>query len=283
METLFTKTENKIANVVETKQYDTKDKILDIQVFETHDYAKFKHLKGNRKLNAVQIEKLIQSMKEWYVFTIIFINQFYEIIDGQNRFEAIKKLNLPVRYMILYNYGLKEVQKLNTLNRVWNNESYMDSFCEIKNEEYIKLRNFLKMFPDFNISTAQIILSNKSSAVTKSRNNKNLITNTNKRGAYRFNEFQTGNFYVENYELSVNNAKKLMEIKQYSEVYNRIQFVRCMINLFKNEKYNHTIFMKKLSSQPKSLTPCTNVTQYTQLVENIYNYRSRNKVSLIYS
>jgi len=55
-----------------------------------------------------------------------------------------------------------------------------------------------------------------------------------------------------------------------------------MILLFQNKNFDFNEFMHKIRLQPTALVNCADRDQYRALIENIYNYRSRQKVSLKY-
>jgi hypothetical protein len=54
------------------------------------------------------------------------------------------------------------------------------------------------------------------------------------------------------------------------------------MNLFNNDNFEFTQFIQKLKIQPTALVDCTTTVGYLLLIEDIYNYRSRTKVSLRY-
>ena len=83
------------------------------QVYKTEDYFLFKPIDGNRNKNLLHINRLKKSMESNYLFTVIIVNENYEIIDGQHRFEVIKELKLPLYYIVCNGYGLNEVHILN--------------------------------------------------------------------------------------------------------------------------------------------------------------------------
>ena len=60
-------------------------------VLSTTDYAKFKTLQGNRDVNKLHVSRLKESFKTAYLLSPIVVNQYYEIIDGQHRYEAAKE------------------------------------------------------------------------------------------------------------------------------------------------------------------------------------------------
>jgi hypothetical protein len=53
-----------------------------------------------------------------------------------------------------------------------------------------------------------------------------------------------------------------------------------MYGLMKNQNFEFTEFIQKLKIQPTALQHCTDVEQYTALIEEIYNYKRRDKVNL---
>ena len=71
-------------------------------------------------------------------------------------------------------------------------------------------------------------------------------------------------------------------IKTYYLGYNRSIFVGTMIGMLNNDKFDFNEFMHKLRLQPTALVDCANREQYKTLIEDIYNYKSRNKISLRY-
>ena len=77
------------------------------QVNSTNDYLKFKTLKGNRNVNKLHVRRLKESFKEAYLLSPIIVNQNFEIIDGQHRFEAAKSMELPINFIIC-NFQIKK-------------------------------------------------------------------------------------------------------------------------------------------------------------------------------
>ena len=92
--------------------------------------------------------------------------------------------------------------------------------------------------------------------------------------------FENGNFKIANWEIAISNANKVLMVKPYYNGYSRRSFTVAMINCFKNKNFNHADFLTKLSYQSVSLQDCTSVSQYTILIEEIYNYRRSKKVNL---
>ena len=252
------------------------------QVNQTTDYEKFKNLNGNRNVNTLHVRRLQESFAKSYLLSPILVNDNFEIIDGQHRFEAAKKSNLPINFISVSGYGLEEVQLLNTNMKNWKSVDYLQGFCDLKYPEYLRFRNFMRQFPHFSFMICDMLLTDSTNGSESGSARKELISNTNKAGYYTKNLFKEGALKIPNYELSIINAKKLMELRDFFEGYNRTVFVRAMIMLFKHDNFNFETFVSKLKLNPTALKPCVTVTDTKVLIEEIYNYRSQNKVSLRY-
>ena len=116
------------------------------QVHTTTDYFLFKSIEGNRNKNLLHINRLKKSMSENYLLTIIIVNEKYEIIDGQHRFDVIKELNLPLNYVVCKGYGLTEVHALNQNSKTWNADDYLDGYCRLKYPHYLKYSEFKERY-----------------------------------------------------------------------------------------------------------------------------------------
>jgi len=251
------------------------------QVRKTNDYSLFKPLVGNRVVNKLHVKRLKNSFEKTYLLNPIIVNDKFEIIDGQHRFQSAKELGKPVNFIVAPGYGLREVQILNENMKNWRKEDYLNAYCDLGHPEYLRFREFMNQFPDFGIVNCEALLRD-SINVKKSLRSTELISKTNKSGTYALNDFQEGNLEIKDYDSAVENAEKIMMVKPYYDGYNRRTFVSAMIMVFKNENYNHAQFLSKLSYQPNAIQHCVNVTQYKLIIEEIFNYRSREKVSLRY-
>lgn len=249
------------------------------QVNSTNDYAKFKIMKGNRDVNKLHVKRLKESFNEKYLLSPIVVNENYEIIDGQHRFAAAKEMGLPVNFIVCNGYSLKEVQLLNTNMKNWRKEDYLNAYCDLGYPAYLKFREFMDNYPDFGLAAAEVLLTQK---LTNNRNTKSpeIKSESNKSGTYSVRYFQEGELEIPNYAISVEHAEMIMMVKPYYDGFNRALFIRAMIGIFKNDLYSHSKFIQRISSNPGVLQHCSNITQYKLMIEDIYNFRSREKVSL---
>jgi hypothetical protein len=120
------------------------DKIAS-KIFVSKDYDKFKTLGGNRFVD--HSDKIVESIKNiGQLIAPIIVNEKFEVIDGQNRFEAYKKLELPVYYIIAEGYGISECVAMNSVSKNWTTDDYINSHAELGNRNYQILKDFIGEF-----------------------------------------------------------------------------------------------------------------------------------------
>jgi hypothetical protein len=234
------------------------------QVHTTTDYFLFKPIDGNRNKNFLHLSRLKKSIAENYLFTVIIVNENYEIIDGQHRFECIRELNLPLNYIVCSGYGLNEVHVLNQNSKTWNADDYLTGYCNLGYEDYLKYKRFKDKY-QFGHNECMGMLSNQ------------LAGN----GAL-FLKFKDGNFKVTHLKQAEHKAEKIWMLKNLYEGFKRRSFVYALIYLFDKPQFEFTEFLQKIKNQPTSLINCNDTKQYVSLIEEIYNYRRKDKVNLRY-
>lgn len=113
----------------------------------TKDYRLFKRLAGNRTVEKSRVNKIIESIKNvGYITSPIIVNEFMEVIDGQGRLEALKRLDLPVNYIVHKGIGIKECISMNIHQSNWKIYDYISSYAEQGNESYLRLKMLLDEF-----------------------------------------------------------------------------------------------------------------------------------------
>jgi hypothetical protein len=115
-------------------------------VLKTNDYSRFKSRDGNRSLNELHLKRLTQSVMQNDLLHAnpILVNEKYEIIDGQHRFNVCRQLQKPVHYVQVKGLGLSEIQILNANSKNWKLEDYIDGYCQMNLPEYCYLKNIMK-------------------------------------------------------------------------------------------------------------------------------------------
>lgn len=246
------------------------DKVV-AQVYETYDYGKFRIMeKGNRDIT--HSEKIARQMEEQFLFTVIIVNDKYEIIDGQNRYLASKSLGKPIRYVIAEGYGIKETRFYNMEAKNWQKKDFIKSFADEGNEEYLKFTEFQKRYSDFPSSVCEFLLRLSMCNDASDKSHKNT-----------FKSVQRGMFVISNYKRSCELADIAMSYKPFCEgqrhpIYKRKEFISAIIKLSRLEEFDNNLVIRKLNLNPRAFVPCLSSDEYIRMIEDIVNYRNKNKV-----
>jgi len=239
------------------------------EVYFTYDLDQFKNMHGNRDIQSAHVAKLRLSMeKHGMLINPVIVNHKMEIIDGQHRIEASKLCSKGIYYIQIprsFNYGIDHVQLYNINTRNWKVQDYVHLHATSGNEHYIKLQKFQKKFPNFGIALlAQMISQKKMSPGAVSQ----------------------GKLLVGDEDLAVEWAYKLLRVKTYFMGFNSRGFASTMMTLFRMELFDFERFMKKLALPGSPmLQNLTNQDKYLDLIDDIYNYRTKkeNKISFKYA
>lgn len=116
-------------------------------LFSTTDYFLFKKMRGNRSVSSNP--NLEEEIKEMGQLSPVMVNSNYEIIDGQHRVEVLKKLNKPVIFIISDHIVPRTIISINSTQRNWKNEDYLNFHCERGNGVYIRFAQIYKQYRKF--------------------------------------------------------------------------------------------------------------------------------------
>lgn len=249
------------------------------KVYKTNDLSIFKSIDGNRVPNLQHIKRLSQSISVYGMkCNPILVNEQMEVIDGQHRLAAAKEAKSFVYFIIVNGYDLKEVHTLNLNQKNWTKKDFMDGYANMGIESYIKLKKFVEKNEDFTFNDCIALCSNNVTGGNNSLNQRLVLDKTKESS----NVFEVGTWKGKDFDLAQEYANKIRMIKPYYLGYNRSTFVGTMIGLFQKENFDFNEFTHKLRLQPTALVDCANREQYKTLIEDIYNWRSRQKVNLRY-
>lgn len=230
------------------------NKVIEIQ--STKDYDKFLFLEGNRVLSEKHVERLMQSMTEDQCLSPIQVNEKMEVVDGNHRLNALRRLKKPVYYYIVKGAGLHTVQRLNSYTKNWTNDDYLQSFVDAGYKDYIQYTGFKDMYR-FGNSVNLLLLTgnvNRSEEETK---------------------FKSGGFKVKDIDKAVEYAMALEKMEKYVSWYKERSFAYAIIKAYKTKGFDYDKFLHKCSYQSRKLVKCANTEQYLEMIEEIYNHQSR--------
>jgi hypothetical protein len=227
-------------------------------VLKTNDYSKFKSKDGNRNLNELHLKRLTESVKQNDLLHAnpILVNENYEIIDGQHRFNVCRQLGKSIHYIKVKGLGLQEIQILNANSKNWKLDDYIDGYCQMNLPEYCYFKNLIRKT---NLGITSLLAL--------------FVTGTTSGNAME--SLKTGNLKLGHKTRGLIILEWIEEwTKHYPNSFRRT-FIVALVNLYNVKGYSHEKMMQKIKYQSTKLVDCTNTKTYLALLEEIYNFKER--------
>ncbi|GMX60618.1 ParB N-terminal domain-containing protein [Paenibacillus elgii] len=234
------------------------------EVFITKDYDRFNTIDGNRIINELHVKRLIESMQQKQLITPIIVNEKHEIIDGQHRFKAQSSLGLPVYYIVCEGYGLSEVHRLNEKSNNWKANDFLNGYATYAEKEekffdYVLLKDFIE---------SNVITPILGIFLTKGELNEQDAMTAFKNGHYKAKNIEAAQLFMD----------QLEDFSPYfHETYKSTKFIKAYLLFSGSTKYNHDNMIKKLEYMSGYLQPRNQISQYLDILSDIYNTRLSEK------
>lgn len=238
-----------------------------VKIFFSRNYTDFQLITGNRQLNKAKIKKIRNDIIKGldvlrYCPILVKENgRWLEIIDGQHRFEVAKEMNSKVWYIVVEDFTLIDIARINSNTEKWKTEDYINCYAAQGNEHYIKLKSFLKE-TSFPLSVTLRLLS-----TGKVGGDAGIDTNNS-------DKFKRGLF-----EISFQNeATAMVAATQLFENFsarNSRHFIMALDTILKAGKCDVVELVDMYKEGNVKLVKQESVKGYLTNLEEIYNYRMR--------
>lgn len=227
-----------------------------METLSTNDYDMFKSITSNREVDERHVKRLADAIGKKNLLHInpIVCNEQFEVIDGQHRLEAARRLGVPVYYLTDGQVTKGDIAAINSNAKNWSVMDYINYWTIEKKPGFDRLSAFLSDHPMIPTSTAMLMLSSDCKRDTAGLKN--------------------GFVDISNYETALTIAGILKEYRNLIDhAYDR-NFVLAVMHVAAVPGYNHDIMRTKLEFQSRSLVKCVSKKQYIEMLEEIYNYKS---------
>lgn len=173
---MISKNGNGVINMTNfIEQLETKAKKKQITVYETDDFSIFKLNPYNREIKEQKVNKFMsQGVKD----VVFLVNKQGEILDGQHRIEACKRLKQSVTFQIIDDAEADYIHEINTVGSAWVFTDFLEHFAKRGFKQYIFLQNFFKKYPCKLLSKKVIALLLRGVRVTSADSKNVSVCNT---------------------------------------------------------------------------------------------------------
>jgi hypothetical protein len=240
-------------------------------VYWTENYEMFISLSGNRSLNHNHVKKLKNLIINggWRKSSLIIVNSNLTVYDGQHRLQALKEIkretgkSYNIGYQIDNQLTISKTQTLNSAVLPWKPEDYIESNIKSGNKNYQFIRDLMK---EHNMPYTAVL---------------SILESVN--GSITTEMFRSGKVIIDkdNEQMIWYNASCIQMIKPYFNGYNSRSFVSAMCFFLSKKNFCFDDFLSKLQINRSMLYPVTTISKYKELIQSIYNYRRRDKITFI--
>lgn len=241
----------------------------DRTVHTTTDYKKFKFLIDNRQTARGHINKLknaIASNPEILKVQPILVNEKFEIIDGQHRFNAASELGMPVSYVQVPGLNIATARDMNVMQRRWGIEDYAFSYAKAGNVNYKAFNKYVRENPGISKTIIMVVLGGRESENMGS-------------------DFRAGKFIIkrdkDDAEWIFEQLNKIREITN-GEIPISKPFVSGLSQAIDNEDFDYQRFLENLQKKPDMFHRTAVVRDALRMIEDIHNYHKSTNLIRLY-
>lgn len=250
MESLLKQQQEKIANMVQFKTQSKKK----FEMGVTENYSSFKFFNYNRAINNSNLKNIKKSIQKWGQIMPVLVNKDLYVIDGQHRLVAMQELELPIHYIICYNYIAHDVEEVNNVGKNWDIRARVNNLAEHGDENCIKLLQMYEQWGHtFSEGTINDAFLKNSTTSTKALKSKTYIINE---------EF--GTEVLENAIIMSDIVTKATQTK----------FVRALKRVMISNP-NFDINTLRHKAENRKLNVYNNEVEIKEEIIEVYNYRTR--------
>ena len=243
-----------------------KDTKINSDVMKSSDYEKFSILEQNRVVNDKHVNELVVSIQNNGQLTPIIVNEKFEIIDGQHRFDACKILKQSVMYLISYKTSINEVILMNNTQKSWKLPDYLRCFSDNQwhnHETYQKVDKFMREH-DLKLTTCIVLLSEgtgSGGSTGTALTGQGLVS------------FRKGTYKIGNLARAQAIAKILSEIKSFApDLVGSDRFCRSYCKLSLEPKWDHDSAVYQIKKYRRKYDGASSKEEALQGLLAVYNY-----------
>jgi predicted RNA binding protein YcfA (HicA-like mRNA interferase family) len=260
------------------------------QVLETRSYSMFKHMAGNRALNEQNIRSIMHQIQHYGQQQPIIVNERYEVIDGQHRLEACKRLKKPVIFYKKKGARIQHVITTNAVGRKWTLLDHFNRFAAEGNENYARGLEFIKHAKKFGFSQTAAIAMMRGSHVQYVMCDDGVIRANSGRVLHEKKAkvlYPVGNAMQLGY-FQCPSQKELQEVLQSIQLFEKFgfsktkTFVAALLRVMRVDEFEVERLKERALRYPSMFTHEPDSKHYLQMFDKVYNYRSKTKLALMH-
>jgi len=251
-----------------------------MNIVETTNYEQFKFLQANRMLDESKIKKLQREISLHGLKVPIMVNEKHQIIDGQHRLMACKKLKTPLKYFVAPGTTVEDAAYANQAGSNWKQIDWIHYYAEKGYKDYQDLESWIELCRERKVNQSNAILFAQNKATTSHlyahddgkiiespKNTKNLV--------YLGNSITAGYWKFGSLDLAQTLLDQHLELLRTANWCSKMSFVNCMIRIQRIEAFDFAWLVHQIKKYPSKWYNCASSGDFLVMIEEIYNYNKR--------
>ncbi len=118
------------------------------EIKHTLDHQNFQLISCNREIREKHVSKLASDpdFANNIPYNPIIVNEKMQIIDGQHRYLACRKLGIPIPYIVKEGANLQDIMRVNVNQKSWESKDFLRFYSQQKNQHYIFISNLKEKY-----------------------------------------------------------------------------------------------------------------------------------------
>lgn len=255
----------------------------------TSDYDMFKHISGNRELSTSNINAIARQIQLRGQQQPIIVNERYEIIDGQHRLEACKKLKMPVQYIKKDGANIADVISTNVVGKKWTTRDHINRFAAEGNKNYIQLKDFLSLAREKGFAdSVGFSIAKGSTAKTHyymhedGKIRKHNAQCDSQRLYHVGDNLRLGKFEMDSMSDAIKRMNIILKFSEW-EFYTKPGFVLALIQCMRIEEFDVQRLLKNAQRYKRKFKNEATTEDFARMIEEVYNYNRQHKLSIVHN
>jgi hypothetical protein len=238
-------------------------------ILTTTEYDLFKPHGEQQAMRPAHVKRLMKSMEECGGFIpsnpihVYKDGKLLRVIDGHHRLRAAQNLKLPLYYIV----GTKEdawlIAPKNWAVRKWEADAFVNMYASRGLQDYVDIVAYTKKGLPMKFAIA--LLANETTA-----------------GGNQNDAIRNGSFKVKTRKYADEIIHILNSCSPYNNEAKGSVFLSAIAVLVRLEEFNSEVFISRIQTNPRMLVKCATREQMLELIEEIYNFRAREKTNLAF-
>ena len=252
-----------------------KTDLLDVKLYKSNEYSKFKFLEYNRNIIRKHVDRLKEELEKRDDLHLkpIIVTPDKEIVDGQHRFTAAEELGLYFYYLIDYEFHSDKLITHNTVNASWSCQDSFKHFLEMGNNDYFMFKNLLDKYAPLKMDSLLMVMK-------QSGGDFGTIRRDFREGRFKYKLTHETLLTLEVWRA----LKHELEERGFKQghIHHCTNYLQAIYSFFTHKGIDRDRFFNCLSNKPFTLALFASKHEFLCWFAEVYNYRMKTNKVCIY-